>query len=100
MFHTETEMTLAVALQTDCERLVRVFSDRLANWLDEGLIYTWKGYRVFVYESYGCHDWEEEIRELHLCLSCTPEDEYAVMLQHHCRKQSGMPDEFRLGELF
>ena len=100
MFHTETEMTLAIALQTECECLVRVFSDRMANWLDHGLIYTWKGYRVFVYESYGCHDWEDEIRELHLCLNNTPEDEYAVLLHHDCRKQSGMPDVFRLSEFF
>ncbi len=35
MFHTETEMTLAIALQTDCERLVRAFSVRMARqWLD------------------------------------------------------------------
>lgn len=99
MFNTNTEMTLAVALQTECEALVRVFSDRLANWLDEGLIYTWKGYRVFVYESYGCHVWEDEIRELHLCLSNTLEDEYAILLNHHCCKESGEPTKFRLDEL-
>lgn len=99
MFQIEIETTLAVALQTDNEKQVRESSIQLANWLDNALIYIRKGYRVFVFVSYGCHQWKDEMRELYSCLRGASEDNYAVLLTHRYRKQSGAPDKFRLTEL-
>lgn len=94
--HTNLETKVIIALTTETETLVRLFSDRLANFLDHGLIYTWQSYRAFVYESYGCHDWDVELKELHNCLSNTSLDEYGILFQHASHKQSGEPERFRL----
>jgi hypothetical protein len=96
--HTDLETKVIIALTTGTEALVRLFSDRLANFLDHGLIYTWQGYRAFVYDSYGYHDWDAELRELHNCLKSASEDEYGILFRHVCNRNSGEPERFRLSD--
>jgi hypothetical protein len=98
--HENSVVQIAIALQSEHGTMVRLSSSVLSNWLDDAAIYNWKGFRIFVYESYGLHDLDSELRDLIRTVnSFASIDDYAILVDHKCQKESGNVELFRLNEI-
>jgi hypothetical protein len=93
------EMNLAIALESGTEVMVRLTNPQLGNWLDGAKVYTDEGFRIFVYQSFGSHQWQDEVTELTKTLSDVPKDGFAIQVRVFTELEAGNISKFRLDEV-
>jgi hypothetical protein len=95
------EMNLAIALESGTEVMVRLTNPRLGNWLDGAKVYIDEdeGFRIFVYQSFGSHQWQDEVTELTKTLSDVPKDGFAIQIRVFTELEAGDIAKFRLDEV-